>query len=317
MTVRWGFVGAGWIAQQAMAAAVHASRNGTLQAAASRDPGRATRLAPRTVHARYADLVADPDVDAVYVCLANHLHEEWAVRALRAGKHVLCEKPLAIDAEQAVRMARAAQESGRLLVEAAWCRWHPRFRRLAALATGGQLGALVSVDSAFTFPAAIDGNYRSAPECGGGALLDVGGYQVHAWQAVKAAAADIRIRQVARTQAATGVDATTRIRATLGSGTRATAVASFAMPEHQYLVVSGSEAVARMGEGAAFTSWREPTTLVVGDTTERFPAVDAYQLMVEAVADRIEGLDSWCVPLTESVAVAEVLDAVRDFAVAS
>jgi D-xylose 1-dehydrogenase (NADP+, D-xylono-1,5-lactone-forming) len=311
MTVRWGFVGAGWIAQRAMAAAVHAAGNSVLQSAAARDPGRAAALEPRSVRAAYADVLDDPEVDAVYVSLANDQHEEWAVRALAAGKHVLCEKPLALDLSQARRMALAAEEADRLLVEAVWCRWHPRFRRLVDLARGGDLGDVVSVDSAFTFRADVAANYRSNPDQGGGALLDVGGYQVHAWQAIAGGLDGLDLERTRRTVGAGGIDVTTRVRAVLESGARATAVASFDMPEHQFLVVTGSRAVARMGEGAAFTSWREPSTLLVDDRAEEFPAVDAYQLMVEAVAGRIEGGQDWCVPLSDSLAVAAVLDRVR------
>jgi hypothetical protein len=79
------------------------------------------------------------------------------------------------------------------------------------------------------------------------------------------------------------------------------------MPEHQFLVVTGTGAQARMGSGAAFTAWREPTTLLVGEHVESFAPVDAYQLMVEAVSSRIEGEDAWCVPMTDSLHVAQVL----------
>jgi predicted dehydrogenase len=208
-------------------------------------------------------------------------------------------------------MARAAREADRLLVEAAWCRWHPRFRRLAALASTGALGDLVSIDSAFTFPADLAGNYREDPRQGGGALLDLGGYQVHAWLAAMGGMPRVQIDRVERTHGPSGIDATTRIAATLDGRTRATAVASFAMPEHQFLVVTGSDAIARMSTGAAFTSWRESTTLTVGDHVESFGAVDAYQVMVEAVSDRILGGDAWCVPVEESLAVAGVLDDAR------
>jgi predicted dehydrogenase len=311
MTVRWGFVGAGWVAGRAMAPAVHAAGNARLEAVASRDPVRSAALEPARVHAAYEDLLDDPDVDAVYVCLANHLHEPWVTRALAAGKHVLCEKPLALDRFQAERMAAAAAEADRLLVEAVWCRWHPRFRRLADLATQGLLGEIVSIDSAFTFPGQIGGNYRSAPGMGGGALLDVGGYQVHGWVALAGGVPTVRIDRVERTLGSTGIDVTTRVAASLGDTGRATAVASFVMPEHQFLVVTGTEAVARTGQGAAFTTWREPSTLDIDDRTEVFAGVDAYRLMVEAVSDRIKGRDAWCVPLEESLAVATVLDEVR------
>lgn len=315
MTARWGFIGAGWIARQAMAPAVHAAGNATLRAVASRERERSAALEPSVIRSSYDEVVDDPDVDVVYVCLANHQHEEWVVRALAAGKHVLCEKPLAVDAAQAERMASAARHADRLLVEAVWCRWHPRHRRLAELATSGGLGDLLSIDSAFTFPAELDGNYREDPALGGGALLDVGGYQVHTWLALAGAAPDVRLDRVERSLGPSGIDVTTRVAAALDGRTRATAVASFVMPEHQFLVVTGTEVQARMGAGAAFTAWREATTLEVADHVESFAPVDAYRLMVEAVGARIGGDDAWCVPLTESLLVARILTDVAAAAV--
>jgi predicted dehydrogenase len=172
----------------------------------------------------------------------------------------------------------------------------------------------VTIDSAFTFPGEIAANYRSRPELGGGALLDVGGYQAHAWLAMTGGAPQVRIDRVQRSLGATGIDLTTRVAVALEDSTRGTAVASFVMPEHQFLVVTGSDAVARMGEGAAFSTWREPSTLVVGDRVESFPAVDGYELMVAAVSDRILGESAWCVPIEESVRVAGVLAAIASFA---
>ena len=111
--------------------------------------------------ADYHDLLNDPEVDAVSICTPNLMHLQPALDALAAGKHVLCEKPLAVDAIQAARMHQAARDADRLLVEAVWCRWHPRFRRLAELASSGGLGDLLSIDSAFTFPAELEDNYRA------------------------------------------------------------------------------------------------------------------------------------------------------------
>ena len=204
MTVRWGFLGAGWIAQRALAPAVHAAAGARLEAVASRDPDRSRALEPRRMHASYADLLADDQIDAVYVCLANEQHLEWVTRALGAGKHVLCEKPMGRDHAEAAAMAAAAAAADRLLVEAVWCRWHPRFQRLATLAREGALGALVSVDSAFTFAVDLRGNYRGDPARGGGALLDVGGYQVHAWRALADGRAQSGVEKVERTLGPTG-----------------------------------------------------------------------------------------------------------------
>jgi predicted dehydrogenase len=309
MTVRWGFLGAGWIATTAMASAVHDARGAELQAAAARDPGRAAGLLPARVSPSYAALLDDPEVDAVYISLDNASHAEWTVAALEAGKHVLCEKPLARSAAEAEQMALAASAADRLLVEAAWSRWHPRWRRLEQLGRSGSLGSLQSVDSAFTFPADLRGTFRAEPARGGGALLDVGCYQVHLWIALMGADAPIEITATRRDLGATGVDVTTRVRAGCGL-TRMSAVASFAMPEHQYVTVTGTDVVARLDRGQPFTSWREASSLRLGERVEDFAPVDAYRLMVEAVSARIAGEDAWVVPLDESLAVARTLDAI-------
>ncbi|MFM8482023.1 MAG: Gfo/Idh/MocA family protein, partial [Actinomycetota bacterium] len=94
--IRWGFLGAGYVASRAMAPAVHAARGAVLQAVASRDPQRSASLEPRVVVGDYAQLLDAPDVDAVYISLTNTQHHEWVVAALQAGKHVLCEKPLGV-----------------------------------------------------------------------------------------------------------------------------------------------------------------------------------------------------------------------------
>ena len=314
MSVGWGFLGAGWIATRAMAPAVHAASGAHLQAVASRSPERSSALDPRVVRADYDALLEDPDVDVVYVCLANDQHAEWVVKALDAGKHVLCEKPLGRDSDEARHMASAARRADRLLVEAVWTRWHPRFRRLAEIATSGALGDLSSIDSAFTFPGAIDGNYRADPSKGGGALLDVGGYQAHAWVALSGGANDISIEQATSSIGPTGVDLTTSVAALIDGTVHANALCSFEMDEAQHLIVRGSIDTAAMGAGQAFTSWREESTLLVGSTVEVFAPVDAYQVMIEQVSARIQGEDSWVVPMNDTIRVAEILDEVRAIA---
>lgn len=305
MTVRWGFLGAGWIAATAMAGAVHEARDAMLWSAAARDPDRAARLEPQHVASSYEELLTDDRVDAVYIALDNAAHERWTLAALAAGKHVLCEKPMGVDAGQVDRMVEAAE--GRLLVEAAWCRWHPRWRRLEDLARSGALGAFESIDSAFTFTSDVTGTFRGAP--GGGALLDVGVYQAHAWAAVLGIGAEADAVDVRRDASASGVDLTTRVRARCRQ-TRMTAVASFTMPEHQFLTVTGTQAVVRLDRGQPFTSWRERTSLRIGDHTEEFAPVDAYRLMVEAVSARVLGGEDWVVPVAETWWVARALDTI-------
>jgi predicted dehydrogenase len=166
----------------------------------------------------------------------------------------------------------------------------------------------MSVDSAFTFTADVAGTFRGAPG-GGGALLDVGVYQAHGWAAVLGTGLDVEAVEV-RQDVADGVDLTTRVRGRCGSS-RMTAVASFAMPEHQFLTVTGTEAVVRLDRGQPFTSWRERTSLRVGDHIEDFAPVDAYRLMVEAFSARVRGGEDWVVPQEETRWVARALDTIR------
>jgi D-xylose 1-dehydrogenase (NADP+, D-xylono-1,5-lactone-forming) len=310
MSIRWGFLGAGWIATTALAPAVHHAKNSTLQAVASRDPSRSHALEPVTVHSSYADLLDDPSVDAIYISLANHQHCEWSIKALEAGKHVLCEKPLALNAEEVRKMAAAAQANERLLVEAVWARWHPRFARMVELIKSGDLGKLKSIDSAFTFSSTFDGNYRLDPAMGGGSLLDVGLYQVHAWAAFTEEMAVFSIINIRRNVGSSGVDLTTEFSGVIDGSIEVSAVASFEREEEQRLLVTGESLSIESLGNQAFTSWNSESTLRVGNTEEKFAPVDPYDVMVEQFGARILGETSWLPSLDESLRVMEILDQV-------
>jgi predicted dehydrogenase len=152
-----------------------------LVAVASRDRARAEEYArtweiPRALGS-YEELLEDPDIDAVYVSLPNGLHVEWSIRALEAGKHVLCEKPLDRRPAEVERAFDAADRSGRILMEAFMYRHHPQTRRLLELVRGGAIGELQLVRSAFSFTITnADVNVRTQPELDGGSLMDVGCY---------------------------------------------------------------------------------------------------------------------------------------------
>jgi xylose dehydrogenase (NAD/NADP) len=310
MPVRWGFLGAGFVASRAMAPAVHAAQHAILHAVASRDESRSATLEPAVVHASYEALLADDSVDAVYISLANHQHLEWVTRALQAGKHVLCEKPLALNASEARAMVETATANNTLLVEAVWVRWHPRFRRMTELVANGTVGEVTDITSAFTSMSDMTENYRLHPEMGGGALLDVGCYQVHAWSALAGPLDNVTISDVHREVGPTGIDITSRVRSVLNSRVATHAVSSFAMPSSQVLTVTGTETTLRIGNGEAFTSWREESTLLVGNTTESFTTVDAFVEMTDQVSQYFAGQAPCHVSLDESVRVAEILDTI-------
>ena len=151
-------------------------------AVAARDPAKARAFAARHGIARaldsYEELLADPALDAVYNPLPNGLHCEWTIRALRAGKHVLCEKPIAANAEEAERMAEAARESGRLLVEAFHWRYHPLAERMRAVIAGGELGRLRHLEASFCFPMLLPNDIRWRWDLAGGSLMDTGCYPI-------------------------------------------------------------------------------------------------------------------------------------------
>jgi len=308
---RWGLIGAGWIATTAIAPAMHAAENTVIQAVASRDKERSKALNPITVHETYGALLNDPLVDAVYISLPNHLHCEWTVKALKAGKHVLCEKPFAMNTAEVELMIQTAQECGRLLVEAVWSRWHPRMIRMVELVKSGSIGEITSIDASFTFPATIEGNYRQTPEMGGGALFDIGVYPLHAIAALVGDNAQINIEKCEVNAGSTGIDLTTKWQMRINDSITAKGLASFEMPEKQSLIVTGENKTITFVGDQAFTSWNSSSTLQIGDLHEEFEAVDPYMLMIENFGKKIQGQGSWVLPLETSLWVQKTVDQLR------
>jgi predicted dehydrogenase len=292
---------------------MHAANDTIVQAVASRDTERAQALNPITVHQSYEDLINDPSVDAVYISLPNHLHCQWTVAALNAGKHVLCEKPFAMNVAEIELMIKAARDNDRLLVEAVWSRWHPRMIRMVDYVKAGNIGEIVSIDSSFTFPGSIDGNYRAVPAMGGGALFDVGVYPLHAIAALVGDDAEVVIEKCDVSTGPTGVDLTTKWQMHINGSITANGLASFEMPENQSLIVCGERGSVELVGTQAFTSWHEASTLRLGEHTEDFDAVDPYRLMIENFGKRIQGQESWVLPLETSLSVAKVVDNLRGF----
>jgi D-xylose 1-dehydrogenase (NADP+, D-xylono-1,5-lactone-forming) len=307
-SVRWGFLGAGFVASRALAPAVHQADDAVLEVVAARDTARAALLEPGRVARSYAEVCIADDVDAIYLSLPNNDHLPWVLAALEAGKHVLCEKPLGLDATQVAQMIAAARQSGSLLVEAAWNRWHPRTRRLSSLLDG--VSGPVEVSAWFTFNGVPSDNYRLDRTRGGGALLDVGCYAIAA--ALIALGDDVTVPTAQQRVGPTGVDLTTTA-TLLSQRGRAEVTGSFERPESQGCTITAPDLLIDLPH-PAFTSWRETASLrVVESGVERvevFEPCDAYQLMVEALSARILGRDAWVLPLATSLSVAQAVDRV-------
>lgn len=181
--LRWGILSTAAIARQNVIPGIQRADRCRIVAIASRDASRAAQIAREadipTAHGSYAALLADPDVDAVYIPLPNHLHAEWAIAAARAGKHVLCEKPLALTAADAERMIAAADAAGVRLMEAFMYRLHPSWVAVRKLVASGRIGRLTAVQSWFSYFNDDPANIRNIRAFGGGALFDIGCYSVN------------------------------------------------------------------------------------------------------------------------------------------
>lgn len=184
-SIRWGVMGCAGIAIKQVMPAIIEADGAEVSAVASRSMVRAQMVAhqfgAKACYGSYEVMLADPVIDAVYIPLPNSLHKRWAIAALRAGKHVLCEKPLAMNASEAREMQAAAQESERFLLEAFMYRFSPLVQKALQIIRDGVLGELRVIHSAFNFLFTGDpDNIRLKPELGGGALLDVGSYCINA-----------------------------------------------------------------------------------------------------------------------------------------
>ena len=181
--LRWGVLSTAKIGTQKVIPGIRRGSRGEVLAIASRDQASAARVAAEleipVAHGSYEALLADPDVDAIYNPLPNHLHAEWTIAALRAGKHVLCEKPAGLVAAEAEAMAAEAVAADRVLMEAFMYRHHPSWRLALQLIASGRIGRLQAVDSWFSYYLDNPSNIRSIKDFGGGALYDIGCYNVN------------------------------------------------------------------------------------------------------------------------------------------
>jgi predicted dehydrogenase len=180
--LRIGILGAARIAPMALIRPARGVPDVAVTAVAARDVARARAFAAKhgiaRVHSSYEALLADPEIDAVYNPLPNSLHGEWSIRALAAGKHVLCEKPIAANAAEAERMAAAAERAGRVLVEAFHWRYHPLAARMREIIDAGEIGTVRHIEAHLCIPLLRPGDIRFRLDLAGGATMDVGCYTI-------------------------------------------------------------------------------------------------------------------------------------------
>jgi predicted dehydrogenase len=181
--VTWGVLGASHFALMATIPAMQQAPLVSVRALGSRslDKAKQAAAAANVPHAygSYEELLADPEIEAIYNPLPNNLHVPWSIKAARAGKHVLCEKPIAMNAAEAEELASVQRETGKLIAEAFMVRYHPQWELVTELIQAGRIGKVRAVQTAFSYTNTDLDNIRNQKDVGGGALYDIGGYAIN------------------------------------------------------------------------------------------------------------------------------------------
>ena len=313
--LRWGILGGSNFAANLMGPAIHAAKGAELAALATSSAEKAARFtafAPGLqVFDSYDALLADESIDAVYVPLPNHMHVDWSLKAIDAGKHVLCEKPMTLKASEFDRLIEARDTSGLMAAEAFMIVHHPQIQRARALLQNGAIGRLRHVDAVFTYFNDDKANIRNQLAAGGGGLPDIGVYTFGSTRFVTGQE-PTRITH-ARIDFEDGVDVFVQMSADFPDFTYSAVVSMRAFPR-QEVVFHGEKGVLRLScpFNASVHDQAELHLETEGKTvaTERFPGVNHYVLQVEAFGAAIRDGTPYACPLEFSKGTQTMIDMV-------
>ncbi len=311
--IRWGILGAANFARQQMAPAIHAARGAELAGLATSSAEKAAgfiAFAPGlAVFDSYDALLASPDIDAVYIPLPNHIHVEWTLKALAAGKHVLTEKPIAMGEAEFDDLIAARDAAGRLAAEAYMIVHHPQWTMARDLLADGAIGRLVHVDGMFCYDnASRPENIRNRSETGGGGLRDIGVYTFGSARFVSGAEPGT---VTAKLRLENGVDTFAHVTADF-PGFSYNAVTSMRMFPSQRMTFYGDGGRMTLStpfNAGVFGEARlevENTAMTV--TTHRFPGVNQYVRQVEAFGDAVRDGTPYACPLEFSRGTQRMID---------
>ena len=305
--VKWGVLGASKFAREQMAPAIHAASGAELYALATSDATKAegfsTFCPGLKVHATYDALLADPEVEAVYIPLPNHLHVLWTLKALAAGKNVLTEKPIALHTREVDQIIHARDAAGKLAAEAYMIVFHPQWRRAKELVEQGAIGKVLHVDAAFSYDNRNDtDNIRNRPETGGGGVRDIG---VYTYGSVRFVTGAEPVELHAKLKRENGVDTWAHVTGEMaGPGGRFTysAMTSMRLFLRQEVVFQGEKGMIRVANAPFNAGNHDQAQLELHQpgqkvTIERFPGVNQYKLQVEAFSRSVRTGEAYGCPL--------------------
>jgi predicted dehydrogenase len=313
--IKWGIISTSDLAVKKVIPAMQQSRNGEVAAIASRSQEAATHVAATLgiphAYGSYEALLADPAITAIYNPLPNHLHVEWTIKALEAGKHVLCEKPLSMNVQEAEHLAEVAATYPQLKVmEAFMYRFHPQWQFTQRTVQSGAIGQVRAMNIAFSYFNDDAANIRNQPAVGGGALLDIGCYATSTARFIFDAEPTRVVGTIER-DPTMGTDRLDSGILDFGSGI-ATFTLSTQLVPFQRVSIFGTRGAIEII--IPFNAPPDQPCRVLatydGETREELtPAVDQYTLQAEAFADAISNETAVPTPLSDAVANMRVLDA--------
>jgi predicted dehydrogenase len=326
--LRWGALGAAKITEAEVGPALARSARNRLVAVASRRLDAAKNLAgalgAERAYDSYDELLSDPDVDAVYNALPNALHKEWTVAALRAGKHVLCEKPMGLTADEVREMTAAAREAGCALMEGFMWRFHPRIERVLGLLSDGAVGEVRLVRATYTFDLAAAGDVRSGTvdddlrlnsALGGGALTDLGSYCASGMRTYSGRR-PVSVNSWRRIAPGRHVETATGGEIQFDNGVAGQFYAALDVPGGGHVEIVGTGGRIRMANAFRIRAAQGPFLIEIQRpdgswVTESSPFVDQYELELDHFAAVVlDGVPQLITP-TDSLANALTLESIR------
>ena len=318
--LRFGVLGAAKIAREKVIPPLMRSARCEVVALASRDAARAAEVAGQLGIAKsygsYEELLADPNVDAIYNPLPNHLHVPWTIKAAEAGKHVLCEKPIGLDAAECEKLIAARDRTGVLIQEAFMVRTHPQWLRTRELVQGGRIGELKAIQGFFSYNLTDPTNVRNVAEWGGGGLLDIGCYPITTSRFVTGLEPS-RVAASIERDPQTGIDRLGMVMLDYGSVQCGFQYSTQLVPRQtmQFFGDKGRLVVevpfnAPNDVASRLSLYEGPGLGDVAVETIEIPACDQYGVMGDAFAAAVQDGTPQPVPLENSLANMKVIDAV-------
>ena len=316
--VRWGILGVANIAMKKVIPAMQRGEWSEIAVIASRDAARAKSAAASlgiaTAYGSYEELLDDPSIEAVYIPLPNHLHVPWTIRAAERGKHVLCEKPIALTATEAESLIEARDRYGVIIQEAFMIRTHPQWITAVEMARSGALGRIQSVVGYFSYDNTDPRHVRNIASMGGGGLLDIGCYLVHGARWILGREPD-RVVSAVEMDPTFGVDRLTSMLLDFGDAQAIGTCATQAAPSQRVIIVGEK---ARLEIEIPFNAPPDrPCRILVDDEAIDFPVCDQYTLQGDAFSRAVRGMQQPVLSLEDSVANMAVIDLVRAAAIVS